>query len=393
MIKPKPIIGRVGGKVRLAPWIIEHLKRFQWSIFVEPFCGSGAVYFRLIQEGIFEQIRSRGHHPRIVLNDADSGIIQLFKTCRDHPELLAYAVAMTPYSREEHKLAQQSIEGIEDEIEQARRYLVDGWQSFAYIQGDSWGMNRHVVNNPGTKVWHSLPQRILAASPHLQGEPNPVDSRQCLNEVGQAFVEPSIDARVEMARRYLVDGWQSFKYMPGDSWGMKRDTRTAELGANGGNCPHEKTWQTLPQRILTATEAFKKCYIENDDAVKCIERWATPHTAIYADPPYVDCENYYAHNAKAGKASNLELHHRLAATLNTVEASAVIVSYYPNELLDELYPEENWERHYKDTVASSAGITRNSKTRTRPKRTELLLVRKSKGDNPVVNLSGQMSLL
>jgi hypothetical protein len=87
------------------------------------------------------------------------------------------------------------------------------------------------------------------------------------------------------------------------------------------------------------------------------------------------------------------LHHRLAATLNTVEASAVIVSYYPNDLLDELYPEENWERHYKDTVASSAGITRNSKTRTRPKRTELLLVRKSKGDNPVVNLSGQMSLL
>jgi hypothetical protein len=36
MIKPKPIIGRVGGKVRLAPWIIEHLKRFQWSIY----CGT-----------------------------------------------------------------------------------------------------------------------------------------------------------------------------------------------------------------------------------------------------------------------------------------------------------------------------------------------------------------
>lgn len=55
-------------------------------------------------------------------------------------------------------------------------------------------------------------------------------------------------------------------------------------------------------------------------------------------------------------------------------------------------PESHWERHYKDTVASSAGITRNSKTKTRPKRTELLLVRKAQGEAPKVNLSGQLGL-
>ena len=60
--------------------------------------------------------------------------------------------------------------------------------------------------------------------------------------------------------------------------------------------------------------------------------------------------------------------------------------------LDELYPEAVWERHYRETVASSAGITRTSKTRTRPKRTELLLVRKRQGDAPKVALSGQMAL-
>lgn len=317
-IKPKPIIGRVGGKVRLAPWVIEHLTRFQWSIYCEPFAGSAAVYFRLIQQGIFEQIRDRGHHPRIVLNDADSRIVQLFKTCRDHPELLAYAVAMTPYSREEHRLAQQGIDGIEDEIEQSRRYLVDGWQSFAYMPRDSWG------------------------------------------------------TRTQTLRDCRIDG--------------KRHG-----SGHGGSAP--EGWHTLPQRILTATEHLKKCYIENDDAVKCIERWATPHTAIYADPPYVDCEDYYAYNAKAGKAANLELHYRLAETLNTVEAAAVVVSYYPNDLLDTLYPEADWERHYKDTVASSAGITRNSKTRTLPKRTELLLVRRQRNpEKAVVALSGQLSL-
>lgn len=398
--KAKPIIGRVGGKVRLAPWIIKHLTRFEWSIYCEPFAGSAAVYFRLIQEGIFEQIRDRGHHPRIVLNDADSRITQLFKTCRDHPELLAYAVAMSPYSREEHRLAQQGIDEIEDEIEQARRYLVDGWQSFKAMPGDSWGVEQNCHDaKTSVGVWHTLPQRILAASPHLQGDPNPIDSRQCLNSVGRSFVQPSVDVRVEMARRYLVDGWQSFKYMPGDSWGTRTQTLKncridgERRGGGQGTLP---VWHSLPDRILTATEHLKKCYIENDDAVKCIERWATPHTAIYADPPYVDCEDYYAHNAKAGKAANLELHHRLAETLNTVEAAAVVVSYYPNDILDTLYPEADWERHYKETVASSAGITRNSKTRTRPKRTELLLVRKRRNTEKtivsLVSLSGQLGL-
>lgn len=397
--KVKPIIGRVGGKSRLAPWIIQHLARFQWSIYCEPFAGSAAVYFRMIQEGIFQQIRARGHHPRIVLNDADSRITQLFKTCRDHPELLAYAVAMTPYSREEHKLAQVGIDGIEDEIERARRYLVDCTTSVARDPGHGWSYKRDTKANDGgggldmLHVWSALPQRILTASPHLQGDPNPIDSRHCLNDAGRAFVEPSVDVRVEMAQRYLIRNRMSVNNAP-----EHRPNKSIFFyTANPDEAKNPaKEWHALPNRILAATEHLKKCYIENDDAVACIERWATPHTAIYADPPYVGCEDYYAHNAKAGKTANLEMHQQLAECLNTVEAAAVVVSYYPNELLDTLYPEADWEYHYKDTVASSAGITRNSKTRTRPKRQELLLVRKRRVESAEsqtkVNLTGQLSL-
>jgi DNA adenine methylase len=303
----KPIIGRVGGKSRLAPWIIEHLSRFQWSLYCEPFAGSAAVYFRLIHEGILEDIKARGHHPRCVLNDADSRIVQLFKTCRDYPEALAHAVEFTPYSREEHRLAQtEDLSEVLDDVERSRRTLVDCWQSFSGESGQGWGIVRDTIKDGGSRGignWHSLPQRILEAARHL-----------------------------------------------------------------------------------------KSAYIENDDAVAVIERWATPWTAIYADPPYVGLEDYYAHNAKAGAVDSLDLHHRLAAILNTVEAAAVIVSYYPCELVDKLYPEENWERHYRETVASSAGVTRLSKSKTRPKRQELLLVRKQKSTAPRVNLSGQMGL-
>lgn len=305
----KPIIGRVGGKSRLAPWIIEHLSRFQWSLYCEPFAGSAAVYFRLIHEGILEGIKARGHHPRCVLNDADSRIVQLFKTCRDYPEALAHAVEFTPYSREEHRLAQaEDLSEVLDDVEIARRTLVDCWQSFKSMPGDSWGTSTGLRTNPG-------------------------------------------------ADKCLV-----------------------------------KSWQTLPRRILEAARHLKLAYIENDDAVAVIERWATPWTAIYADPPYVGLEDYYAHNAKAGAVDSLDLHHRLAVILNTVEAAAVIISYYPCELVNELYPEETWDRHYRETVASSAGVTRLSKSKTRPKRQELLLVRKQKGTAPKVNLTGQMGL-
>ena len=389
MEKVKPVIGRVGGKSRIAPWIIEHLSRFQWSIYCEPFAGSAAVYFRLVSEGVFEQIRARGHHPRIVLNDADSRIVQLFRTVRDHPDALAHAVRYTPYSREEHRLAQQPVEDLGD-VELARRYLVKSWQSFevenrpgrvnttwGYGTSESSGKRESAESRCTANGWHTLPDRILAASPHLQGEASPVDSPKCLNATGLKWLAGSA-VEVEQARRYLVDGWQSFKKMSGDSWGVEQNCHDAKTSVG--------VWHTLPHRILTATDHLKRCYIENDDAVKVIERWSTPHTCFYVDPPYYDCSHYYK------EQFDNDQHARLAEALHRVDAACVVVSYYPHPEILALYPEETWERHYKETVASSAGITRNSKTKTRPKRTELLLVRKAKGEAPKVNFSGQLGL-
>jgi site-specific DNA-adenine methylase len=498
-MKIKPVIGRVGGKARLAPWILEFIKQHQFSIYCEPFCGSAAVYFSLLNDGIPEQVKARGRHFRAVLNDADKEIMNLYKTVRDYPELLAYSVYFTPYSRAEHKEAQQRGEG--DRVEEAKKYLVDGWQSFQKQNGSGWCAERNNLADcyvggkhlggakSLNKDWHTLPSRILTASKHLGtphqellemaetliqlalsekpidhelearleharrylvdgwqsgrgdiggefaitrdnlmdrkengihiggarnhpktfetlftriltaaphlGTPETLDPYACLNAVGRAFVEPDVDIRVEWVRRYLVDGWQSFTYNPGNSWGVNRYyEKHDEFKENLGN------WNTLPSRILTAAphlqrdlDALKKVYLECDDAIKCIERWATPETLFYCDPPYIGAEGYYSHNAKQGKDYNLELHHRLAECLNSVECAGAIVSYYPDALLDELYPEEHWERHYKETVASSAGITRSSKTRTRPKRTELLLVRKQRNPSAVrVAMCGQLSL-
>ncbi len=488
----KPIFGRVGGKARLAPWIIEFIKQHQFSIYCEPFAGSAAVYFRMVSEGIFEEIKQRGHHPRIVLNDADSKIVQLFRVCRDHPELLAHAVRYTPYSREEHRIAQgkQDVETgdldeimadieqarrslvdswmsfsrdtgrswsikkylewdraresteqfnqlpdrilaasphlqnneakvqalelakvlldlagsetdeetIKQQVEQARRSLVDSWMSFKYMQGDSWGTSTGLRQTKGSdrcesETFTHLPDRILAASPHLQNNEAKVQALELakvlLDLAGSETDEETIKQQVEQARRSLVDSWMSFKYMPGDIWGIKKYLEFNRVK----EAP--EIFNQVCDRINKATNHLKRCYIENDDAVNVIKRWATPYTLFYLDPPYINCENYYAHNSNQTKDENLQLHYKLAEIANTVECAGVIVSYYPNELLDELYPEENWERHYKETIASSCGVTRTSKNRTKPKRMELLLVRKNRSesvDKPKSNYTGQLDL-
>ena len=387
--KVRPVIGRVGGKARLAPWILQFIKEHNFSIYCEPFAGSAAVYFALLNEGIPEQVKARGRHFRAVLNDADKEIMNLYKTVRDYPELLAYSVYFTPYSRAEHKDSQSRGSG--DRLEDARQYLTDGWQSMGCNNGDSWGLAKYKEYDRFKEPKGSfdcLPSRILTAAPHL-GESEAINPYACLNAVGRQFVEPDVDFRVEWVRRYLVAHHQS---VVDEKTGWSVTQRLNQENV------HPHLFNNLPSRILTASphlqenlNDLKKVYLECDDAIKVIERWATPETLFYADPPYLNCEKYYSYNAKQSKDDTLEMHYRLAKTLNEVECAGAIVSYYPNDLLDELYPVENWDRHYKETVASSAGITRNSKTKTRPKRTELLLIRKQQRAINI-NMSGQMNL-
>ena len=387
--KIKPVIGRVGGKARLAPWILQFIKEHNFSIYVEPFCGSSAIYFALLNEGIPEQVKARGRHFRAVLNDADREIMNLYKTVRDYPELLAYSVYFTPYSRAEHKDSQSRGSG--DRLEDARQYLTDGWQSFTYDAGNSWGTERGILapdshggKNPHER-WDILPSRILTAAPHL-GESEAINPYACLNAVGRQFVEPDVDFRVEWVRRYLVDGWQS-SMNQGNVFGY--ETRTHKGDSN----VTPNVFNKLPSRILTASphlqenlNDLKKVYLECDDFEKVMRRWDTPETLHYADAPYYDCEKYYAHKF------NREDHLRLCQTAHEMEGQ-VILSYYPHDEIMKLYSEDDWHFHYKETVASSAGITRNSKTKTRPKRVELLLVRKQRNkEKTIINLSGQMSL-
>lgn len=401
----KPIIGRVGGKWRISNWIIEHIERFDWSLYVEPFCGSGAIYFQLLNKGIPERIKARGHHPRFVLNDMDSRIINLYRCCRDFPELLAYATYFTPYSREEHRDAQKG-EAVDNLIDMCNRFLVDGWQGFAQNTGESWGISTLTVKGGrsgksggevSTKAYNCLPEKLLLASQHLGERFNELkmgiesipdetlreQSKLALDAIlGEVQKTLETDIRVEFCRRFLVDGWQSMAKMIGEEFGVAPREDRGDVNV----------FNSIPTRLTTASphlqeiSELKKVYLENDDFEKVCRRWDTPHSLHYLDPPYFGKEDYYS------EKFTKECHLRLCQMVHELEGQ-VIISYYPHPDILAMYSENDWEFHFKETVASSAGVTRNSKTKTRPKRTELLLVRKNKNtEKKIINLSGQMSL-
>ena len=80
----RPILRYPGGKWRFRTLILVRLARYQrWREFREPFAGAGAIGLAMIDS-----------HPQrsVWINDSDIGIYCLWKTLRDHPDLLRQRV-------------------------------------------------------------------------------------------------------------------------------------------------------------------------------------------------------------------------------------------------------------------------------------------------------------
>jgi DNA adenine methylase len=143
-----------GGKQRLARQIVPLMPPHR--VYLEPFAGGAAVLF------------AKPRAERETINDLDGTVMRFWRTLRDHSEELAAAVAATPYSREEWRACRDHV--VDDDVEAARRLLVEVDQSFSRSRG-SWsspcigdGRGRW---QPGT--WENLPPKIIAAATRLQG--------------------------------------------------------------------------------------------------------------------------------------------------------------------------------------------------------------------------------
>lgn len=143
-----------GSKWSMSNWIISHMP--QHETYLEPFFGSGAVFFNKAPSKIE------------TINDIDSSVVNLFKVIRDHPNQLAKDIYFTPLSREEYYSSYDFETG--NEIEDARRFLVRCWQAIGAKTSDRTGWRSLISSNgPDTKKeWGKLPEKILLVAKRLK---------------------------------------------------------------------------------------------------------------------------------------------------------------------------------------------------------------------------------
>lgn len=104
----RPVLRWLGGKFRLAPWVVSHFPKHK--VYVEPFGGAASI--------LLQKPRSYNE----IYNDLDGELVNLFRVMRgDRACELLEQLRLTPYSREEYWAA---FEVCEDPVERARRTIV-----------------------------------------------------------------------------------------------------------------------------------------------------------------------------------------------------------------------------------------------------------------------------
>ncbi|PWU69082.1 DNA methyltransferase [Gracilibacillus dipsosauri] len=137
----------------MAQWIIDHMPKHE--TYLEPFFGSGAVYFNKPVSAVE------------TINDIDGRLVNMFRIMRDHPIELAQKVELTPYSRAEYDL---SFDITDNKIEDARRMLTRCWFAIGgkTVSKSGW---RCLISKNGPRVvadWNRIPERIKQVSERLK---------------------------------------------------------------------------------------------------------------------------------------------------------------------------------------------------------------------------------
>lgn len=150
--------------------------------------------------------------------------------------------------------------------------------------------------------------------------------------------EPTSDD-VEAARRTIIRAFMGF-----GSDGVHSDNVTGFRGKSqrSGTTPAHD-WANYPPALRAIVERLRAVVIECKPALEVIEKYDSPDSFFYVDPPYphdtrvrVDAARGYRHEMTDDD------HRALAERLHRVQGT-VIVSGYPCELYDrELYPD--WRR-------------------------------------------------
>lgn len=151
----KSILKYPGAKNRIADWICGYIPPHR--VYMEPYFGSGAVFFNKIPARIE------------TLNDLDGNVTNYFRVLREQPYELIRLIELTPYGRDEYYAACEEDEN-DSNLERARKFAVRCWQGFGCSNRYKNGFRSSQQSSSPhtTKGWRSLPKQLVEASERLQ---------------------------------------------------------------------------------------------------------------------------------------------------------------------------------------------------------------------------------
>jgi len=166
---------------------------------------------------------------------------------------------------------------------------------------------------------------------------------------------------VQRAGDYLLVTWLGRNGVAGTA--SYNHSFCVRYTANGGHAA--KRWNSVVRSIVSWHRRLRNITILRRDAFELLPRIEDKKgTAIYADPPYITKNTKYVHDFTPDD------HRRLATLLARLRETRVVVSYYDDPLLAELYP--GWTKRQFNVSKAMAHQGKRGANDTRA--TEVLLV-------------------
>lgn len=159
--------------------------------------------------------------------------------------------------------------------------------------------------------------------------------------------QPSDDP-VEDARRFFIGSWLSISCAAFEkSTGMRVCT-----DAEQSYTQPARQFRNAEEELEKIANRFRLVQIENDDALRVIDRYDMVDGLIYFDPPYMR-ETRATKNQYLNEVDD-EFHREAFKVLNSA-LSYVVVSGYSCPLYTEMYEENGWKRVDRDAQTNSGG--------------------------------------
>jgi DNA adenine methylase len=162
----------------------------------------------------------------------------------------------------------------------------------------------------------------------------------------QGYYAGNIKPDIDRAYDYFLCAWMGRNGVAGTQ--SYNQGFCVRYTANGGHAA--KRWRSVIESIPDWQWRLQNVTVLNRDAFEIIAKIDDKEgTAIYIDPPYLVKGAKYIHDFKP------EEHYKLAELLQRFKNARVVVSYYDNPQLDEMY--QGWTKHKIDVskAMSNAG--------------------------------------